>query len=132
MSKRVKLNSLTFVSALIVAIAMPLTAHAGSLTIYNKNCTKTANFTTKKRITLHVYPQDHRDEVGCTNEWITVHKGSSRTIEISKYSMGGLDCGKYRHEAAGTAFGHFDVDAGKDSHVTCKKDRLGVCQCTKD
>ena len=130
MTKHIKLTSFGLLSALLIVIATPLTAQAGTLTIFNKNCTKTADFATKKRVAVHV--DTKRGYYGCTDIYTTVHKGHSKTIQLAEQADEGQDCGNYRHEAAGTIKGKFDVPADGDSHVTCKKDWLNVCQCTKD
>ena len=114
----------------MVAVAAPPNAQAGLLRIYNKNCTKTAHWSTKKRVTVNVYSKKGYE--GCKKVYIVVPTGQTKTIEISAKSNNNEEnCGKYRHEAAGTIQGKYDVRGDKYSFVTCKKDWLGVCQCTK-
>ena len=115
---------------IVITTATPLTAQAGSLTIFNKNCTKTSNWATKKRIT--VYINSSKDNDGCTDTKVTVRKGHSKTIQIAATDIDGNSCGKYNHKAGGTIWGKYDIRGSKDSRVTCKKDWLGVCQCEKD
>lgn len=107
-----------------------MATHAGSMTIHNKNCTKTYDWGTRQRVKVHIYSEGKYD--GCTEEAVTVRKGHTRTIELIEHANDGDECGKYAHEAMGTAFGDFDIHGGKQSSVTCKKDWLSVCQCTKD
>lgn len=136
MNKCIKLVACVFISVLTVAVIVPTTAQAGTLTIYNKNCTKTINFKKYNRVTVHVYQKDHTDE-GCTNTHVTVNKKSSKTIELVPYYYKNgqwqdpRNC-KYKHEAHGTVAGKEDVHGNENASVTCKKDRIGVCQCTKD
>ena len=130
MNKRMKLTTFGLVPALLIAMAAPLTVQAGTLTIYNDNCTKTANFATKKRVKVDI---DGREaNKGCTDVTVTVHQGHSRVIHLETKGNDDGPCGKYRHEARGVAFGKFDVWGSDDSHVTCKRDWARVCQCTKD
>ena len=129
MTRQLKLTVLVLASMLIIIVATPPTAHAGFLKIYNKNCTKTAHWSTKKRVTVNVYSKKGYD--GCKKVYISVPTGQSKTLEIRAQSYNGENCGKYRHEAAGTIEGKYDVRGDRDSYVTCKKDWLGVCQCTK-
>lgn len=125
-----KLIICAFVSMLAITTVAPMTAHAGTLTIYNKNCTKRAGFIKKQRVTVHVFSKNSDD--GCTNEWVTVHKGESETIEILAKDKNGKNCSKYTHEATGTVFNDYDISGFRNSSVTCKKDWAKICQCTKD
>ena len=129
MSKRIKLIASGFVSALTIIIATSMPAQAGTLTIFNKNCTKTYNFATKKRVKVRIYANGSE---GCTQKRVTVHQGRPKTIELMEQNIDGDDCGKYAHEAIGTVMGKYDAPADEDTHVTCKKDWAAVCQCTKD
>ena len=118
-------------TALLMFGMTSLPAQAGTLTIYNKNCTKTHNFATKKRVKVHVYG---KLESGCTTREVTVRQGQSRTLDlVPTYKDNGLkkDC-FYFHEANGTVGGKQDVNGTRDSHVTCKKDWAHVCQCKLD
>lgn len=134
MTKRMKLNAFGLISTLVIAMAMPLMAQAGTLTIHNKNCHKKIFLgIVRDRVTVHVWDSDRRRK--CTDTKVTVGKGKSKTISIAstfQFANGEtLDC-KYRHEAMGTVGGKRDVPGKKDSHVTCKKDWYDVCQCTRD
>ena len=125
--------------ALAAALALPATAplaHAGTLTIHNENCTKNIGFKKRKRVTVHVWGQEECD----TDKKVTIDQGESKTIELddhfktsgSVYEEGVVKECKYGHEAMGTVSFKHDVAGSQDSHVTCKKDRIGVCQCRKD
>ena len=130
MTRYAKFARFGLISVLLAALAAPLAARAGTMTIYNKNCTKTANFATKQRVTVII--SSKKDGEGCTSGRVTVHRGHSRVVPIAATDKDGNECGKYRHEAHLTILGEYDVSEHGDSHVTCKKDWLGVCQCTKD
>ena len=130
MSKRINSTLLGILSALIIAVTLPMTAHAGSLSIYNKNCTQVENFVTKKHVTVHVYSS--WDYTGCTREWVVVPRGHTKTIELVPDSGYGQRCGNYAHEAKGTVGGHYNVHGDEVASVTCKRDWAWVCQCTKD
>ena len=125
-----RLTIIGFVSALLIAIAAPMSTYAGTITIYNKNCTKTYNFATKKRVKVHVFSTR-----GCTEETVTVRQGHYRTVEIApmyKFNDVWKSCGDYAHEAVGTVAFKYDAPGDGHTDVTCKKDWLNVCQCTKD
>ena len=130
MNTRIKLTAFGLISMLLIVIAAPLTAQAGTMTIYNKNCTKTYNFATKQRVTVKI--KSKNSYKGCTKKKVTIHKGQSRTIELAETGLAGDYCGKYSHQAIGTSRGKRDVSPYQDSHVTCKRDWARVCQCTKD
>lgn len=135
MNKRITLIGYFLISAMLTMLIAPITmAHAegsnGSLTIYNDNCTKTVGFKKYKRVTVHVYdPSPSMDD--CTNTYVTVGMGSRKTIELIPDLGENTRC-DYRHEAKGTAWGDQDVRGDRHSSVTCKKDRIKVCQCKKD
>ena len=133
MIRYIRFALLSFISALMITVAASLPVQAGTMTIYNKNCTKTSNFSTKKRVSLHVYSSTIFSD--CTNIKVTVHQGHTKTVELVEQVLDGGDwwsCEKYAHEAMGTVFGGWDVRGDRDTSVTCKKDWLGVCQCDKD
>ena len=134
MTRPMKLTTLGLVSALtfavVIMMATPLTAHAGSMSIYNKNCTQVENFVKKKQVTVHVYSS--LGYTGCTNEWVVVHRGHTETIELVPDSGYGQRCGHYMHEAKGTVGGKYDVHGDETASITCKRDWAWVCQCTKD
>lgn len=127
MNNRIKLIACALASVLAMTIATPMTAHAGTLTIYNKNCTKLKGFKQVKRVTVHVYDPD---TVGCTKTDVTVHKGSAKKIWLEPGSR--TNPCKYKHEAKGLILGKTDVHGSKNSSVTCEKDPDKICQCTKD
>ena len=130
MTNYMKLIICAFVSMLAITTVAPMTAHAGTLTIYNKNCTKRAGFIKKQRVTVHVFSKNSDD--GCTNEWVVVHRGHTETIELVPDSGYGQRCGHYMHEAKGTVGGKYDVHGDETASITCKRDWAWVCQCTKD
>ena len=119
---------------LMLMMAVPLAAHAGTLTIHNDDCVKWMGFPPKKkqRVTVHVSSKYS----GCTRTEVTVHRGSSETIALKEgftTSYGEYQrCNKYRHDAHGAPIGKADIDGRKDSSVTCKRDWSKVCKCTKD
>lgn len=137
MNNCMKLTTLGLVSALMLAIAAPSPAHAGTLSIYNRDCTKFAGFKRHKRVTVHV-----DGPPGCTDTKVNVAIGSTRTINLvqttDKARSGAFiikvkeyEC-TYTHEASGTVGGKQNIHGKQNSKVTCEKDRGGVCQCTKD
>ena len=130
MTRRIHLTAFCLLSTLMIAITVPMTAQAGTLTIYNQNCTKTYKGKIVKRITVHVFNGDTH----CTRKKVTVHQHESVTVMLREVPTNYEDghCGKYAHEAMGTAGGKHDVHADEDSSVTCKRDWAHVCQCTKD
>ena len=141
MHKRIQLIACGFLSALIIAMAVPVTTNAGTLTIYNENCTHLKGFKRKKSVTVHVFAQDDCD----TNTKVTVRQGSSKTITLDDYYnekdhmskdgkivKGDPTTCKYAYEARGTVSFTRDVRGDRDSSVTCKRDWARVCQCTKD
>lgn len=118
-------------SLILATIAAPAPVQAGTMTIYNKNCTHTKGFKRKNWVTVYVYGPRK-----CTNKTLRINKGQSKTIELKEeYLSSGAEkyfpC-RYNHEAKGTAFGKNDVYGDKHSSVTCKRDWARVCQCTKD
>ena len=132
MTRPMKLAALALVSALTIAIAVPLTAQAGTLTIFNKNCTMNIGFDIDERITVNV---DSETGAGCTKTSVDVARGYARTIELATKDSDGNACGKYRHKVIGTfkgQQGRYDIDGDKDSWMTCKKDRSVSCQCVKN
>ena len=135
MIKQIKIITCAAAAALLLA-TLALPAHAGTLTIYNKNCIKVKGFKKYKRVSVHVWGPDECN----TKTTVTVHQGESTTItldeyyrvEKSEYNEGTRKECIYAHEAKGTVFGGHNVRGTEDSHVTCKKDSIGVCQCKKD
>ena len=129
MIKQIEIITYAAAAALLLA-TLALPAHAGTVTIYNENCTKTYNFSTKKRVRVRVHSPH------CTDKKVSVRQGHSETVVVQekyKTRVGGwFNCEGYRHEAMGTKWGKPDAPPDGDTHVTCKKDWLGVCQCTKD
>ena len=130
MKSRGKLTVRGFVSAVTIAAATPMAVHAGSMTIYNENCTKFTGLKTRKRVTVLI--DSSKNNEGCTDTYVTVSKHKSKTVELAANGIDGDSCGKYSHEARGTAFGKYDAPGNKHTRVTCKKDWADVCQCTKD
>ena len=135
MIKQIEIITYAAAAALLLA-TLALPAHAGTLSIYNKNCATLKGFKNFKRVTVHVYGQD-----GCdTDTNVTVKQGESKTITLdeyyqeddSTYKKGRVGVCKYAHEALGTVSFKADVRGTADSSVTCRKDWLDVCQCTKD
>lgn len=105
-----------------------MTAHAGTLTIYNKNCTKLVWFKQKNHVTVKVYDK----MMGCTDTKVNVHKGSRETIWLEPKGDNGREC-MYRHRPTGLLGGKADVAGHRNSSVTCeRKDADNACWCTKD
>ena len=132
MNTHIKLITCAFMSMLMMAIAAPMTVQAGTLTIYNKNCTKTVGLSTKKRVMVNVSPQKGYKGAGCTDTYLTVSQKHSKTIELIERTADERYPCQYAHEARGTVLGKHDVRGDSDSYVTCEKDWAQVCQCTKD
>ena len=127
-----KLSALGFVSALTIAVAVPLTAQAGTLTIFNKNCTMNIDSDIHDRITVNI---DSETGAGCTERSVDVPRSYAKTIELAAKGEDGSACGKYRYKVVGALKNQqssYDIDGGKDSWMTCKKDRSFGCQCVKN
>lgn len=131
MNKHMKLTTLGLVSALMVAIAAPMTAQAGTMTIFNANCTTQKGLDLYKQIKVNI---DSKGGEGCTDKTVKVHTGQSKTVQLAAQDKNGNTCGKYRHDAVGVMQNRqdkYDVDGDKDSTVICKKDRSVSCKCRK-
>lgn len=138
MNKRIKFIFYILMSVLMLAVVVPQATHAGTVSIYNKNCTHTKGLYRKKWVTVHV-----RGYQGCTNTKVQVRKGSTKVVNLIPTSDKYVDedgsvyygpertC-KYKHEAKGTLGGKRRVSGKENSSVTCKRDWARVCQCTKD
>ena len=134
MSKQMKMIACILVSAVMLsAVALP--AQAGSVTIYNENCTKQSHGKRVKHVKVHVFGQKGKS---CTDTHVTVHQGESETVQLkAQYRGSGVESNtlypcKYKHEAQGTVGGKRHVLGSEHSTVTCKRDWARVCQCTKD
>ena len=117
--------------AMLVITAAPIVAHAGTLTIYNDNCTTLKGLKKKNWVKVHV----DTIQPGGTNVWVKVRKGESETIWlIEEYEfLGNTYTYYYVHEAQGTTGGDNDVSGREHSSVTCRKGSwFGICQCLKD
>ena len=128
MSKGINLIVLGLVSALLITTTMPMSAQAGTLTIYNENCTHLKGLVRKKFTTVYV---DASEAHGCTDTKVQVKTGQSKTIELVARNKNGETC-KYNHNAEGVVGGKYDIKAEDFSSVTCKRDWARVCQCKKD
>lgn len=135
MTKHMNLIAGILMSTLLLTATAPAVEAyeygSGSLTIYNKNCTKWIGLKKRKRVTVHVFAGNSLKRSECTNVDITVSQGQSVTGVMWAKSYRGRSCGKYKHEAHGTVGGKADVDPNEVAYVTCKKDRYGICQCAK-
>lgn len=128
MNSAMKFTALGLISMLLIAITVPTTTYAaGTLTIYNKNCTRLKGFKKKHEVKVHVFT----NEIGCRDIHVTVKKGDYKTIGLKEHGTY-EDCGKYHHEATGTTAGKADVHPNETSWVTCLKDAVGLCHCLKD
>ena len=131
MTMHMKAAVLGLLSALTIALAAPVTAQAGTLTVYNQNCTTQKGIEIHKQVTVRI---DSKSGAGCTNKPVDVAQGQSKTIELVARDKDGNACGKYRHQAVGMLQGQqgrYDVDGDKNSSVICKKDRSVSCRCNK-
>lgn len=131
MNRGVRSIAYSLAAALMLVTAMPMTAQAGTLTIYNDNCKTTVGlFKTRNWVKVHV----DTIQAGGTDTWVKVPKSESRTVSlIEKYTaFGNTYTYYYVHEAQGTTGGDNDVKGTEDSRVTCRTDWIGVCQCLKD
>lgn len=130
MTRHVKSIARSLVAMLIIAAA-PIVTHAGTLTIYNDNCTTLQGLQTKNWVKVHV----DTIQPGGTNTWVKVDKGESKTIGLIEeyWFYGNWYTYYYVHEAQGTTGGDNDVSGKEDSSVTCRKGSwFGICQCLKD
>lgn len=139
MNNCMKLTALALASALMITAVAPTAAHAGTLTIYNKECTHRDGLKKKNWVTVKV-----KGDPKCTNKKVQVSKGGTRVvdlIETTTTASGFLGkheeveeytC-KYYHRAKGSPTGYNDVKGDEDSRVTCKKSGLfKSCECIKD
>ena len=127
MIKRMKLAIPGLVSALLITTTMPMAAHAGNVTIYNKNCTHLKGLKRKKFVTVYIYAREDY----CTDTKVQVKTGQSKTIALVAQNEKGETC-KYIHVAKGIIGGAYNVKAEDFSSVTCKRDFARVCRCKKD
>lgn len=142
MTRPMKLSALGLVSALTIAVAVPLTAQAGTLTIFNKNCTMNIGLMNigldiDERITVNMIRVNIDSETGadCTKRSVDVRLGYAKTIELAAKGQDGSACGKYRYKVVGALKNQqssYDIDSGKDSWITCKTDLSLSCQCVKN
>ena len=128
MTKHMKLTVLGLVSALMITTIAPITVQAGTLTIYNKDCTHGKGFKKKKWVSVHVYDKKNKE---CTDTYVHVNENNSKTVSLIEETNNDTSC-YYKHEAKGTIIGSRDIPGYLNSSVTCKKDWANVCQCTKD
>ena len=117
-----------FVCALVVVAAVPVAAHAGTMTIHNQDCAKRNGLQTNGRFTVHVY-DDRSSE--CTDKMVRVDAGRSKTVSLKENTSSGELC-LYKHLASGIVLGARNVPGNLDSSVTCRENLFGACQCTKD
>ena len=135
MSRQLKMIACILVSAVMLSM-VTLPAQAGSVTIYNVDCTKTYKGKKVKRVTVHVRG---RRGSNCTEEYLTIHQGESRTIQLqAKYrpsgsNGSGVHVCVYKHQASGTTNGTFEIKGTEHSEVYCKKANgfFHTCQCHK-
>jgi hypothetical protein len=133
---------------LAACLAQP--ANGASLAVKNQNCVyqglKRTN-EVKIRIlhTKHILRTEFQGPVDkladqCTDEWLTIHVGSTRTVAVVDYFDNHSDVytGKkvgpalecfYSVQAEGVVGGDQNVSGTKDQKFTCKTDWAGVCQC---
>ena len=120
---------------LALMIAAPMTAHAGAVTVYNKDC-RTVLFkpwpVTRSRVDVHIWNFTE----GCSDGWMRIAIGESKTMEVKEHYGNSEDnrC-LYYHEAAGTSsvlHGRQDVYGDENASVTCKENLAKVCICKKD
>ncbi len=130
MNRRIKSINCSLIATLLIAAAAPMMAHAGTMTIYNDNCTTLVWLTKRNWVKVHI----DTIQPGGTNTWVTLNKGESKTVSVkSKYTaFGNTYTYYYTHEAKGTTGGDNDASGAKDTSVTCRKGVMGVCQCLLD
>ncbi len=133
-------RQLTMIACILVSAVMLSTvtspAQAGSVTIYNDNCTKTYKGKKVKRVTVTV---KGRTGSNCTEETRTIHQGESTTIQLqakyhpSRTNGGGVRECEYTHKASGVWNGSRNVKGTEHSEVVCKKAKglFRTCQCKK-
>ncbi len=125
------------------SLSMTVSAHAidssgavvlNSVTIHNNNCSPWGS----DHVRVNVYdPLDDRNWLEkCTSTTISLKHGATTTLtlnaSITSPEGDSTKACVYRHEAEGTVGGSRDVHGDAVSHVTCKNDWAGVCQCKKD
>ena len=132
MNKPMKIITLGFIFALMtIVINAPMTAQAGTLTIYNKNCTTLKVLKKVKRVTVHVFDDWF---IKCTDKKVTVGIGQSKTITLKETgytTKGRWKACRYSAEPMGTSEGPSGLPGDEDLHITCKKGGLW-CGCFKD
>lgn len=140
MNYRTKWVATGLVLALMTAVAVPTASQAGTLSIYNKECTHRKGLGKKKNwITVQI-----KGDPGCTKKDVRVSKGETKVINLiettttysgflgKKEETDEYTC-KYKHLAKGAPVAYKDVAGDEDSSVTCTKSGwFNSCECTKD
>ena len=140
MDNRMKWTALALAAVLVITAVAPMAAQAGTLTIYNDNCTHRKGLGKKKNwITVKV-----KGDPGCTKKDVHVSKGETKVVNLiettttysglfgKKEKTDEYTC-KYSHRAKGHPQGYKNVKGDEDSRVTCKKGgAFNACQCLKD
>ncbi|MFN3232039.1 MAG: hypothetical protein ACE363_07740 [Alphaproteobacteria bacterium] len=124
--------ALLLASACVAASVPP--AHAGSVTVYNHDCsTHNALGNTE----VHVWAPNEDGGItdrSCTDHVVIVAPGTyAATLDLESHGYENQVC-KYSHLARGMTGDqkHADVDGREDSCVTCRKEGfLKLCRCKK-
>ena len=126
------------VAALFVVAVAPATAHAGSVTFYNKNCSKYSGFGVVKQATVVI----KGDAYGCSDIELNVQQGTFKTVRLLPTTPANnapydptagspREC-RYSWEVSPRFTVRSEMRGREDYAMTCKKDWTGVCQCSKD
>ncbi len=140
MDNRMKLTALALAAVLVITAVAPMAAQAGTLSIYNKECTHRKGLGKKKNwITVKI-----KGDPGCTEKDVRVAKGETKVIELiettttysgflgKKEETDEYTC-KYKHSAKGAPVAYKDVAGDEDSSVTCTKSGwFNSCECVED
>ncbi len=117
-----------FLSALLIATA-PFAAHAGTVSIYNKDC-RTVVFkpwpVARSRVTVKIDGGS-----GCTDTKVTIGKGETQTVQLVTRDSNGSTC-SYTYAPMGTSDAIHHIFGNENSSVTCKEEGLAeVCDCKR-
>ncbi len=126
------------VAALFVIAVAPAAAHAGSVTFYNKNCSKYSGFRVVKQVAVVIKGDAH----GCSDIEVNVQQGAFKTVRLLPATTvnntpydpttdSPREC-RYSWEVSPRFTVRSELRGREDYAMTCKKDWAGVCQCTKD
>jgi hypothetical protein len=124
----------------LLSFCLAQQAQAGSISISNRNCAwQGRHKTNQAKFHLWAFVRDPEDKPpnvtfakDCTTDWLTLHVGTTQTIQVAEWvryvGKVGQQC-HYIVEAEGV-FGSGAEVWGKDiSRYVCELDWANICQC---